>query len=37
VIFHKAASFTVNRLLSGEEFDEGTWNGYLQRTYNINI
>ena len=36
VIFHKAACETVNRLLSGEEFERGAWNSYLQRTYNIN-
>jgi IS605 OrfB family transposase len=36
IIFHKAACETVNRLLSGFEFDKGAWNSYLQRTYNIN-
>ena len=36
VIFHKAACETVNHLLSGEAFEQGVWNSYLQRTYNIN-
>jgi len=36
VIFHAAARETVNHLLSGEEFDKGAWNSYLQRTYDLN-